>query len=141
MCSSDLTSSQDDECVYTTKKNKQLKGVVLIDFLRFWEAFDYKKGKAEAADSWWTLKPKGPLINIIVNAAVLEARGRKTLLDKGRTPKMAQGWLSGKRWEDYEAKLKDPRDQEAKQKAADDRMAKIRKKSEEQFLKDMEKEK
>ena len=39
-------------------------------------------------------------VNDIIVAAKAEAKRRPDLKSNGKTPKMAQGWLSGKRWED-----------------------------------------
>jgi len=37
---------------YLTKKKRKLKGKRLETFNKFWEIFNYKRGRAEAADSW-----------------------------------------------------------------------------------------
>jgi hypothetical protein len=80
-----------------------LKGESLARFERFWQAFDYKRGKAEAADSWLALKPDDELAARIVAAAAAEAKRRPAIVDAGHTPKMAQGWLTARRWEDEHA--------------------------------------
>ncbi len=90
-----------DEVFYLSKKKKKLKGDVLRDFLLFWDAFDYKKGKAEAADAFRSVYiPK--VLPQIIEGAEREAKGRDSLLRSNKTPKMAEGWLSGRRWEDQE---------------------------------------
>lgn len=89
---------------FLTKKGRKLTGPRLTTFLRFWEAFAYKKGKAEAADSWLdipTLTER--VVKRIVLAAQAEAERRPELIAKGSTPKMAQGWLTARRWEDEDA--------------------------------------
>ncbi len=87
------------EDFYLTKKNRKLKGQVLIDFNTFWQVFDYKQSKAEAADSWLDVySPR--LFDSIIAGAKKEAARRQAIKDSGGTPKMAQGWLSGRRWED-----------------------------------------
>jgi hypothetical protein len=93
-------SEMQDERSYTTKKGRKLKGVHLDRFERFWEAFGYRKGKAEAADAWLDLKPDEATTEEIVKGAQTEARNRPSLIQAGYTPKMAQGWLTGRRWED-----------------------------------------
>lgn len=87
--------------IYLTKKRRILTGKRLESFLRFWEAFDYKTGKAEAADAWLDIPLlTDKLVSQIVTAARQEANRRPGLKKKGYTPKMAQGWLSARRWED-----------------------------------------
>lgn len=97
-------SEQDQlENFYPTKRKRKLRGKWLETFLQFWEAFDYKSGKAEAADAWLDilgLKPS--MVEQIIIAAKVEAQRRPAIRAKGNTPKMAQGWLSGRRWEDEE---------------------------------------
>lgn len=86
---------------YMTKKKRQLKGKRLETFNRFWAAFAYPKGKAEAADAWIDIPTlTDALVEEIVTAATAEAMNRASVIADGRTPKFAQGWLSGRRWED-----------------------------------------
>ena len=87
--------------ILITLKKRQLSGKRLEAFVQFWDAFDYKTGKAAAADSWLDI----PLLTMadmvkILKAAKIEATRRPKLIADGKTPKMAQGWLSGRRWED-----------------------------------------
>jgi hypothetical protein len=86
--------------VYRTKKRRSLSGQQLEWFEQFWETFGYKSGKAEAADAWLDLKVDEESVMAILAGAAKEAQARPGLLQQGRTPKMAQGWLSGRRWED-----------------------------------------
>ncbi len=86
---------------YKTKKGRWLTGKRLQQFNRFWTAFGYQKGKAEAADAFLDVHGfNDELLEIIVTAATAEAASRTAALAQGKTPKMAQGWLNGKRWED-----------------------------------------
>jgi len=86
---------------YITKKKQKLKGKRLETFNMFWDAFDYKFGKAEAADFWIDIPQlTDSLVFKIIEAAKKEAKVRPGIIEKGKTPKMAQGWLSAKRWED-----------------------------------------
>ncbi len=85
---------------YLSKRKRKLSGIKLEQFEKFWAAFDYKRGKAEAADAWLDLAPHKELVDTIVEGAKREAAARQILTKKGQTPKMAQGWLSGRRWED-----------------------------------------
>jgi len=71
------------------------------DFDRFWNAFADKRGKAGAVKSWKAIKNLSPeLVEQIVAGAKAYAGQRQSLIAKGQTPKMAQGWLSDRRWED-----------------------------------------
>ena len=103
----EIPSSSGDEAgakvadFFVTKKKKKMTGPRLDSFLQFWEVFNYKSGKAEAADAWLEI----PLLNKavvsqILSAAKVEAQDRDAVRTVGKTPKMAQGWISGRRWED-----------------------------------------
>ncbi|HUU53197.1 MAG TPA: hypothetical protein VMW44_00985 [Candidatus Bathyarchaeia archaeon] len=86
---------------YLTRKKRKLSGKRLNTFNLFWESFNYKKGRAEAADSWLDIPYlTDSLVGKIIKAAKLEALNRSRIIGQGKTPKMAQGWLTGKRWED-----------------------------------------
>lgn len=101
-----FSSSADEVEEIITKKKRKLSGKRLETFLLFWEAFNYKKGKAEAADSWLDIPNMTlALVNGIVLAAKSEANGRSDLITSGKTPKMAQGWLTARRWEDEHTPL------------------------------------
>ncbi len=88
---------------YLTRRKRKLSGWKLKAFDEFWEAFAYKKGRAEAADAWLDIPELSPeLARKIIDAAGREARARPALVSKGQTPKWPQGWLSARRWEDWE---------------------------------------
>ena len=92
-------SAKDD--FYLTHKKRKLVGKRLKTFELFWTAFGYFKGKAAAADSWIDIPTlTDSLVKHICLSAEVAARERVKILDNGGTPKYAQGWLSGKRWED-----------------------------------------
>jgi len=95
-----------DDSVYYTKKGRKLEGKQLEAFNIFWKIFAYHKGKSEAADSWLDIHEQyeieEQLFERIKRGAKKAADERNELIDKGHTPKMAQGWLSSRRWEDYE---------------------------------------
>ena len=104
-----LSSPEDEELkpeavepeVVLTKRKRKLAGKRLESFKLFWDAFSYKSGKAEAADSWLDIPElRDSLVAKIVEAAKQEAAGRPALVAANRTPKMAQGWLTSRRWED-----------------------------------------
>lgn len=94
-------SATQDQNFYTTKSGKKLTGKRLESFNRFWEAFNLKKGKADAAEAWYRIPQlTDKLVEKIVRAAEIEAKRRPDIIAKGRTPKWAQGWITGRRWED-----------------------------------------
>lgn len=100
---------QKKEDFYLTKNKKKLSGKRLETFLQFWDAFDYKSGKAEATDVWLAIpKLTDVIVDKIIAAAKTEAKNRPALKVNGTTPKMAQGWLSGRRWEDEIVEKKTP---------------------------------
>lgn len=78
-----------------------LKSRLMDDFDRFWYAFDDKRGRKEAETTWLKLNPSQELVEQILESAGKYAAYRNAkLIPSGQTPKMAQGWLSGRRWED-----------------------------------------
>lgn len=71
----------------------------LLWFNRFWITFNYKKGRNEASKSWVELGEQSDAeYKRIVEAAEKESQRP---LD-GQVRKMAQGWLSERRYLDYE---------------------------------------
>lgn len=91
----------DEPEFYLTKKKRKLTGKRLETFLKFWEIFDYKKDKANAADSWIDIPElTNQLVDEICEAAKTESDNRPELINKGSTPMFAQGWLTARRWED-----------------------------------------
>lgn len=96
----------DESDFYKTKKKKLITGQQLEWFNGFWEAWSsyhsYKKGKADSGDAWLDLKVNKNLYLKIIRGAEIESRLRQSKIDKGSTPKYPQGWLSGRRWEDYD---------------------------------------
>lgn len=90
-----------DSPFYLTRKKRKLTEKRLEAFERFWSDFDYKRGKAEAADAWLDIpKLTNSLVDQICFAASQEAARRPQIIASGKTPKMAQGWIAGRRWED-----------------------------------------
>jgi hypothetical protein len=69
-------------------------------FEEFWNSFNYKKGKGGAQRSWDKIKLTDDLFHQIIEGAKREASNRPALIAKQGTPKMAQGWLTERRWED-----------------------------------------
>lgn len=87
--------ASDDGAFFLTAKKKKLSGKKLEWFESFWVAFDFKHGKAAAADSWLVIPAMDEaLVENIIAGAHREAATR------GDKPKWAQGWLTERRWED-----------------------------------------
>lgn len=87
---------------YQARSGRFLTGDDLRDFSRFWRDFALPRGKAEAADAWLDIPGRSPdRVAHICHAARCEAAARPELEARGRTPKWAQGWLNGRRWEDH----------------------------------------
>ena len=92
---------------FLTKKKKKLVGKRLETFEAFWSAFDYKRGKAEAADAWLEITTlTDTIVKEVITAAEAEASRRPEVIAQGHTPKMAQGWLTARRWEDEAPRAK-----------------------------------
>ena len=89
---------------YRTRKGKNLTGYALEAFETFWRYFSYPKGKAAAADVWREMFMRNeltpPVLDRIFMKAKEEAFQRSRVIAAGMTPIYAQGWLSGRRWED-----------------------------------------
>lgn len=84
-------------------KRKRLEGKRKASFEKFWETFGYKKGRAEAIDAWAAIPQlTDTLMEQILSAARKEAERRPEIQSAGRTPIYAQGWITGRRWEDEE---------------------------------------
>ncbi|MDE7241604.1 helix-turn-helix domain-containing protein [Desulfovibrio sp.] len=96
-------SADTGEPCFLTRKRRKLAGKRLTTFEAFWADFGLKKGKAEAADAWLDIPElTDRLVARICDAARQEAQARREIEARGGTPKWAQGWLTARRWEDYE---------------------------------------
>ena len=108
LCANSCASEVDHEEVWISHKRKKLTGERLAKFKAFWEAFNYKKSRARAIDAWlkagWSKDKQAnhALHDQIIFAAQREAQRRPGLMQRGRTPIYAEGWLTGRRWEDEE---------------------------------------
>lgn len=104
------TKPKDTGDFIIAKDGERLSGKMLKNFTVLWEAFGYKKGRAEAAQSFIRLvaemksmaddAAKKTLWKAVLAGARREAQARPALQADGRTPKMLQGWLTARRWED-----------------------------------------
>lgn len=80
------------ESVYASLPDKPL-------FDRFWKAYGLTKDREGAARSWMKIKDREKLAEIIIAAA---QKAKEEALNTEGTRKYAQGWLSDRRWEDYD---------------------------------------
>lgn len=95
---------------YLTRRKRKLTGKRLETFDRFWKTFAYPKGKAEAADAWLDIPSLTvAMVDEICAAAAKEAENRESIIRSGKTPKYAQGWITGRRWEDYDKAEQPPK--------------------------------
>jgi len=84
-----------------THRGRNLKGKKAEEFLLFWDTFSYKTGKAQAASSWRDISGySDSILDDILLAAQKESARRPSLIAENKTPKMAQGWITARRWED-----------------------------------------
>ena len=90
-----------EENFYLSAKKKKLRGKTLDGFNRFWNSFGYPPGKSRAADAWLQVY-REDILETIITGASHTARERPGLMAEGRTPIYAQGWLTGRRWEDLQ---------------------------------------
>lgn len=83
-------------------KGKEGKDIKAKWFEDFWNAFAYKQGRDDAFKTWMKIKNLDQtLADQIIQAAKNYADYRERVLKpRNQTPKMAQGWLSKKRWSD-----------------------------------------
>jgi hypothetical protein len=96
-----LLSLPENENDWISKKGRRLEGKRFEAFQQFWDAFAYKDGRAAAIDAWLDIPQlTNTLVQKIITAAKKEAVRRTEILRKGGTPKMAQGWITERRWED-----------------------------------------
>ena len=97
-------NDKNDKKVLISAKGKRLEGKRLEAFLLFWDAFGYKKGKAQAIGAWLNIPElTDRLVKDIVKSAQRENRKRSGVVSNGQTPIYAQGWITGRRWEDEDA--------------------------------------
>lgn len=102
------SSTTHSKSVASNNSSKDLKPS-LSDFQIFWDAFAYKEGRGGAEKSWSQISNYSPeLLEKIIQAAKKEAIRRVDIIKRGTTPKMAQGWITERRWEDEQLNLSVP---------------------------------
>ena len=70
-------------------------------FALFWDAFDDKRSRERAWTAWRKIKGLDrKLAGEIIAGAKRYALQRKAIQARNGTPKMAEGWLNDRRWED-----------------------------------------
>ena len=99
--SGDAEHPHEGEKLILKGKKKTLRDKRASSFIRVWEAFDWKKGKADAIDAWAAIPSlNDALVDRIVAAAQRYAIKREEIIRNGGTPKWLQGWIASRRWED-----------------------------------------
>ncbi len=94
-------STASDNAVLLTKRKRKLVGTALERFNKFWDIFNLKQGKRDAADAWLDIGAMDEvLFDLIIAGAKREAAARPARVASGGSPKWAQGWIRGARWED-----------------------------------------
>lgn len=97
-------SAQDGVIATSGSRRRWLSPDQSALFLDFWKAWADPRGRAEAA--WAFSEIVGFSAELVRGRIIPAARAyaieRQDLKRQGRTPKMAQGWLNGRRWEDYD---------------------------------------
>lgn len=81
------------------KEKKEFNKKNLRRFDEFWKAFEWKRGIAGAQKSWAAINPDDSLADEIIAGAKRYAAWRKAETNQ-TSFKMAQGWLTDKRWLD-----------------------------------------
>jgi len=92
----DFSSQSKEE--YKSKNGEILTGDMLTSFNIFWEAYDHKKGKPEAADAWIAIEGIDKIE--VIEAAMWAARAREEEKARGQTPMKPANWLINRRYED-----------------------------------------
>lgn len=70
-------------------------------FNEFWGVFAYKNGRVPALKAWGKISGYDDALFVqILAGAKRDAAARPDLTARGITPKMAQGWITDRRWED-----------------------------------------
>jgi hypothetical protein len=76
--------------------------VMLAAFDLFWVAFNYKAGKDRAAARWLQMGEQSKQVYDQIIAAAKRAAAQRKNLPEGQVAKMAEGWLTERRWQDHE---------------------------------------
>lgn len=77
----------------------QLTGLQKTCFDKFWAAFNYKTGKQRAALRWGQMGE----LDVSGYKKIIAAAEKEALRDfKGQARKHAEGWLSERRWQDFD---------------------------------------
>lgn len=79
------------ESIYSKKEEK---------FNLFWDIFGWKRGRSKALEAFMKINLTDDVFEKILSGAKAYAQHRLALIAKDSTPKMAQGWLNDRRWED-----------------------------------------
>ena len=86
----------------TEQNRTEVRAVRTKWFDEFWTkgVWEDLRGRSKALDAWLDLDLDQQLFEEICKGAIQYQETRRQLLTNGSTPKMAQGWLNDRRWED-----------------------------------------
>lgn len=80
---------------------KKASNLCSEQFEIFWDAFADKRGRERAWAAWRKIKRLDrKLMETIIAGARRYASQRQAIIERKGTPKMAEGWLNDRRWED-----------------------------------------
>lgn len=95
-----LTDNIENGDWYETSKGR-LTGSRLLEFREFCVAFGMMSDTRSGAESWRNIKDySDELVSEIIKGAARACASRPAILSNGGIPKMMQGWLNKRRWED-----------------------------------------
>lgn len=69
-------------------------------FAEFWNAYPNRKAKQDAVKAWLKINPNDDLQAGILNAVLLQSKGKDWTKDEGAFVPHAASWLNGRRWLD-----------------------------------------
>ena len=95
------------------RRQYRLKGEMLRIFLNLFETYGVKDGKRNAAWAFYqtivqdlkiltTPQAKSEYVNTILKAARQASFRNSERMTQGQTPQFLQGWITARRWEDFE---------------------------------------
>ena len=91
----------DEQQTYTNKNVKNVKKKeISTSFMKFYEAYPKRIGRADAIKAWVKLKPDDTLLELMLQKIELFKQSEDWIKDNGKYIPYPATWLNGKRWED-----------------------------------------